>query len=342
MNTAANEGSRGDIFDDNLLIHIGYAKAASSLLQSALFSGNHPEIEVIRDRSISQYHGTGENYYFKSGSWIFNDKMASGWSVCPFATEERDLKKFSSNNYSKKIGKKLAISNESWAGHPFSGGIQGSIIANRIHKSFPNARILIIIREQRKMILSTYSDYLVRYAGTARLEDFLIPRNPDQFSQHQIEYYCFSALVDWYKKSFGKDRVLVMPAENIFRNTNTALNEIFSFMGISKMDIENEKANLNTGRYDLYCVHRLFRRLNLLGKPLPGNAYAALGVPGLREVVRISLSKLLPRTVKNRILHKDLKFIEEQIQENVSKDNVRLQEMTDYHLESYGYLMPNS
>ena len=54
------------------------------------------------------------------------------------------------------------------SGHPYSGGYDSRMIADRVAEVFPEARILIVIREQRSMIVSTYKQY-VNAGGEARL-----------------------------------------------------------------------------------------------------------------------------------------------------------------------------
>jgi hypothetical protein len=46
------------------------------------------------------------------------------------------------------------------SGHPYSGGYDSRPIADRIAQVFPEARILIVIREQRSTIVSTYKQYV--------------------------------------------------------------------------------------------------------------------------------------------------------------------------------------
>lgn len=72
------------------------------------------------------------------------------------------------------------ISNEDYVGHPFSGAVLGEQFGRRIHGTLPEAKILIIIREQRKMVLSHYAHFLTKSHARLGLKQFLFPK------------YCFS------------------------------------------------------------------------------------------------------------------------------------------------------
>ena len=47
------------------------------------------------------------------------------------------------------------VSFERFSGNPFSGGYDSKEIADRLAQVFPDARVLVVVREQRSMIVST-------------------------------------------------------------------------------------------------------------------------------------------------------------------------------------------
>lgn len=66
--------------DPSVLVHVGYPKAASSFLQSTLFSGAHPQLGLVG----MQTDATGPRYVRSGGSlFLGRDRGASG--MAPFA-----------------------------------------------------------------------------------------------------------------------------------------------------------------------------------------------------------------------------------------------------------------
>jgi hypothetical protein len=60
------------------------------------------------------------------------------------------------------------VSSERLSGNPHSGGYDSAVLAERLHQVFPGARVLVMIREQRSMILSSWAQY-VRVGGACLL-----------------------------------------------------------------------------------------------------------------------------------------------------------------------------
>ena len=60
------------------------------------------------------------------------------------------------------------------AGQAFSGGYDTKEIADRLKAVFPDGRIVVVVREQRSMIVSTYKQYL-KAGGPSGIEAFLQP-----------------------------------------------------------------------------------------------------------------------------------------------------------------------
>ena len=67
------------------------------------------------------------------------------------------------------------LSNEEFSGNPHSGSYQSLENARRLHRIFPEAKVLIVIRRQVDQILSSYKQYVSR-GGALRPADTLPPR----------------------------------------------------------------------------------------------------------------------------------------------------------------------
>ena len=69
------------------------------------------------------------------------------------------------------------LSYERLSGNPHSGGYDSKEIANRLVQVFPDAKILIVIREQKDIILSTYKQYIIE-GGACTVKRYLHPPPP--------------------------------------------------------------------------------------------------------------------------------------------------------------------
>ena len=59
-------------------------------------------------------------------------------------------------------GQVPVISSERLSGNPDASGFDSAYIATRIADAFPDAKILIMIREQTKLLVANYFQYLKR------------------------------------------------------------------------------------------------------------------------------------------------------------------------------------
>ncbi len=324
--------------DYNILFHIGYPKAASSFLQTTLFSGSHPHIRPIPSRTVDANHA-----YAKPGADLLFDNIPEyrpsyyPLFFCPDDTRETILNFIGASN-SDRSGFAYVMSNEGWAGHPFSGGVNALEIAQRICSVVPNARILIVVREQRNMLLSSYAHYLSKSHGLASLTKYLEADLSTQIPGHHPGYYCFSYLISKYRELFGEDNVLVMPLEELQRDQPSFTARICEFIDVPVLDLTHVPSE-NRRDYAEYCAVRMFLYLNILGRSTPANGFIGLKKLRLRNVVVRGLSKLISDRHTRRIIDKDIKVIEATIGHLIRKDNETLQTYVSYDLKSLGYLL---
>jgi hypothetical protein len=141
----------------SVLSHIGYHKTGTNWLQRRFFSdpetgyrwlgkrpASHPVRSFVRDRPFEF------------------DPPAVRAALDPLLAE------------AEEAGLLPVISLERLSGSALSGGYDSREIAERLHLVFPDARILVAVREQRSMLVSTYKGY-VQQGGAASLASFLDP-----------------------------------------------------------------------------------------------------------------------------------------------------------------------
>ena len=198
-----------------VLVHIGYHKTGTNWLQRHYFGdprtgtqwvgksgGDHPARQLVRARPL-EFDGAAARAQFEP---LLQQARADG--LLPVVSYER------------------------LSGHPFSGGHDSKQIADRLNEVFPDAKVLVVIREQRSMIVSTYKQY-VKAGGPLSLPRFLAP--PRSTSMRvpwfDLRHFEYEHLLRHYRALFGEDSVLALPFEQFVRDPSTFVAEIGRFAG---------------------------------------------------------------------------------------------------------------
>jgi hypothetical protein len=198
-----------------LLVHVGYPKAASTWLQQALFTdGFGFSVPWPDARSLAIEHLALPNSFKfepRSASEAFEEGLRSA--------SERSLLP--------------VLSDETLCGDPLQRRYHGREIADRIHAVFPGARILICIREQQDLVRSLYREY-VKQGGTLPIERFLESerRPPGVTPMYRLDYGDYDAVIAYYQRLFGRDRVLTLPFELLKADPEVFLRRIQKFAGV--------------------------------------------------------------------------------------------------------------
>jgi sulfotransferase family protein len=199
----------------SVLVHIGYHKTGSNWLQHMLFEDpatgyawlghetrDHPVRRVIHDRPLE------------------------------FDAEDVRSELLALAHDAESRGLHPVVSLERLSGHPFSGGHDSRQIADRLHAVAPDGRVLIVIREQRSMILATYKQY-VKAGGTGTVSQFLEPATTRSLraSLFDFRHFEYDHLIGYYRSLFGADGVLVLPFEQLARDGRAFVERIADFAG---------------------------------------------------------------------------------------------------------------
>ena len=169
-----------------MLVHIGFHKTGTTWLQQGLFSSKAFNRRFtstqIRDALVGPT------------SYQFDPETARALLPCDSASGC------------------CVISDERLSGSPHAGGYDSSMVAERIAATFPDAKVLIVFREQRAMIHSVYQQY-VRDGGAAPLAKYLRPRGTYEIPQFRFEHFEFHHVISHYRRLLGDDQVLALPYE---------------------------------------------------------------------------------------------------------------------------------
>lgn len=210
-------------------IHVGYPKNASTTLQTDVF----PKIKntIYMGRSYDTQHP------FISKE--FSEAMYSIWmqDSIDFSFEEVSRKIDSAMSNVNGQTERTIISSEGFANNFVDRGI----IANRLNKFFPDAKILIVIRNQMDALLSMYS-FLVCQMGRNVNISYGRPsvRSFAQWIQDQEEYLGRSFITtlmyyeffSQYKSLFGNDNVTVLFFEELANSPELFFAKLATFLDL--------------------------------------------------------------------------------------------------------------
>ncbi|MGC6330126.1 sulfotransferase [Rhizorhabdus sp. FW153] len=160
---------------------------------------------------------------------------------------------------------------ENLTGGLHSGGLAGcqsKDIAHRIHASFPDAHIVIFVRDQVDAIAAAYVQY-VKGGGTHGVDRYLFgaarlgPRAPerDEIPRFQFEHFAYDRLIAQYDALFGEARVHVYRYEH-FRADRRAF--MAHFARHHDLDIALDKVDFSVANPGLSV--RLLRAMRVANR----------------------------------------------------------------------------
>lgn len=133
------------------------------------------------------------------------------------------------------------VSAERLSGHPYSGGYDTILIAEKIYKTFPKAKIIIVSRDKKSFIYSSYKQLVKRgYPG-----DFTNYVNSHNwfFPIHTKFYFEHKNTVNLYKDIFGTSNVLNLDFDTFKNNKSEFLKFISRFFNFD-IFIDEKEQNL--------------------------------------------------------------------------------------------------
>lgn len=227
-----------------LLLHVGYHKTATTWMQQRLFVPEHGFRQVAR-------HAEAWKHVVGVHGLIFDPEPMKE-AIRRGMAELRD-------------GEVPVVSSEILSGHPFFGGMSSDVFAQRLKRIAPDARILISVRHQRRMLTSVYMQYLSR-GGTVSPEVFF-DGDPDLgFYGFRPEHFEYHRLVALYQDLFGAENVHVISQESLARDMEEASFALARFAGNERFSgvLPTHRA-VYAPSYPEYAVP-LLRRINKFQK----------------------------------------------------------------------------
>jgi len=316
------------------LIHIGYHKTATTWLQKRLFDQPGKGFISITKTAVSK-----------------NDKRSSDFKVFPknfIIGLENNILSF--NEFSPERVRGLlerfkledsgvpVISYERLSGHPNSGGFDSEKICLRLSQVFDSPKIFMVIREQKSLILSCYSQ-LIGKGGTMSLKDYICPPGHERTPKFNKRFFMFNHLISIYQEVFGKENVLVLPYEMFRDEPAKFMERLGSFTGANIPDSLPVKEKENS-RVNIFLESNL-RLLNWFTWPKSayGNHpfYTGKLFHNLDHSIRKRLGKIIPDFLENRALNQHKQIIEQEIGDFYRESNIKTSELIGIDLKKYHY-----
>ncbi len=232
----------GDIF-----FHIGYPKSASTTLQKQLFNkhsqvvnlGLYPtknigsDSEDIDENSLYIKDSRVKNFY---DILLKNDEISYKNSNVS-ALLDKLLQEYA-NNEDKSI-----VFSEERATSVFYTHQDIGVKAKRIKELMPNAKIIIVIRNQIDAMTSMYADFPFDPRSFSIGEPVDIDTWVDLVLEGEFIYYKemldYASVIEYYEKLFGKENICILPFEQLKNEKKVFSDSLSSFMNINQIETYN-------------------------------------------------------------------------------------------------------
>lgn len=228
--------------DDRVLLHVGFGHAATTSLQLNFFS----------QRDDLFYAGVP---YAEAGRFFSYLKYLGDWEL-----DAAELMAFCRDTVygnPNRQHRPIVISDETFTDtsevYFVPRHVPGDLLAARLKRFFPTAKVVFTIRDQLEYVLSLYFNLKRNYAFLAGAP---IPPFEEWWEGMKSQVRClylanldYSSLIGVYEKAFGRNRILIMPLEQLKASGPKAyLQRLCSFFGLplDEKDVERFRQARNT------------------------------------------------------------------------------------------------
>lgn len=227
-----------------VLLHVGYHKTATTWMQKHLFMPVHGYRQLLDHQQVF-------DLVVKPHGLRFDPNPA------------RALLKQAAKTL--EPGEIPVVSSEVLSGHPFQGGHESDIYAERLARIAPGARILVSIRDQMRIIPSVYGQYLQR-GGTMPYDQFFEGTDRPGYFGFTSEHFEYDVLVAHYQRLFGVENVYVLTQESLKADMDGAARDLARFAGgASFLGLQESARRVHAAGYPEYAS-ALLRRANHIQK----------------------------------------------------------------------------
>lgn len=305
-----------------LLLHIGLQKTASTWLQSKVFGSAAVGFATVGGEAVVKR------------TLIAPDDIEFDAAACQSAFVERI----------EAVGAERLVpvlSAERLSGDMLYGAYDSVRLADRLAEAFPGAKVLIVIREQRSILFSTYQQY-VKVGGQLDVRDYLTRASKSHPWPCDLRRYEYDRLMSYYHLLFGQDQVLTLPYELFRSDPEGFVHRIAAFAGASPEPgvVEALKFDKVVNRSWPPAGIAVKRRMNWLVRErmnpwAPVDGRSTIG----RKLTKAAreLGRNAPDRVSARIEEAMRSIIAANVDDHYRDSNARASELIGLDLAAFGY-----
>ena len=298
------------------LLHIGYYKTGTTFLQTRIFP--EPGFSLVA-KSMALW-----------SSFVEVDPFA--WSPSKAReTFEPGIRAVAER------GLVPVLSAERLSGNPDSGGYDSVHVAEYLAATFPEARVLIMIREQADMLVSSYKRY-VRNGGPGTLRQYGSPPwGPPRPPHFDLSYFEYHRLIGLYRNLFGPENVLVLPYELLRDQMRTFLKRLGDFAGAATAaDSRLEPVNVSLSAFSLTFKRHANRWV--VRDPLnPTPPFEIEGANQRLLELCAAADPKVPSRLRKRSERRLRNISRDIVGDRYAESNTATSQLTNLDLRSYGY-----
>jgi hypothetical protein len=225
---------------------VGLHKTASTYLQNAVFPRYTEHIQYCHPR----YTHSLIRYLTTTDETIYNICVADTW-----------IKELYSGH------KPFILSSENLSGHPGIKYMNRTMIFQRLKGLFPDAKVIIGLRDHGGLIASMYKLY-VQNGGTKSFKNYVFDeqvqyQNESYFGLYnriELQMFSYSVILDQLFKLFGKTNVHVFNFNEFVLDNYAEINRLSEFIGfIGDIDFPKETVNKSISWPEVDYLRRLNR-----------------------------------------------------------------------------------
>lgn len=309
--------SEGMQAEPQILIHVGLHKCGSTWLQKQLFCrpdyGFSAPWGAMSHRAVTEFAALDPLCFDAAVSRAaFDAALHADRSDAPVAV----------------------ISHEALSSRPHHGKYYAPYVADRLHQTFPRAKVLLIFREQTSIIYSLYGEY-VRNGGQHSFEQFIgTGKEPPGWAPLcRLSFFEYDRLLQMYQDVFGAEHVLALPLELLKADPDAFTGRIFRFLDLPVQRPDTvRKSNTGWGALTVegYRLTNGLVRMNPLG-PSASWLFRA------RAALTRRLDRFVPRGWHMKLERRRRDALNARIGDTFMHSNARMAQMVDIDLTALGY-----
>jgi hypothetical protein len=297
-----------------VLIHIGYRKTGSTWLQQHVFRS--PDLGFAR---------------LRTGPFTWELVVRHDLSFDADTTRARLQPRVETP---LAAGLTPVLSTERFSGSLGLRFHDSVRIADRLAALFPDGRVLMVVREQRAMILSTYAEYVMQ-GGMLPLESYLAGGWWWSQQAFELEQFEYDRLISHYQGRFGEANVLVLPYELFRRDGFDFVSRIVDFAATCPAPgaVESLPFGLVVYPANPPLTIAAKRQLNRFARqtiePFEGGK--------LVRTLATRAGKLAPAVVNTRLRRRMAEAVSSAVGDHYRESNARTSRLIGFDLGEYGY-----